>query len=312
MPRPSDNSALFDRACALMRRQRARRMSHDGADFLLRRAAQETIERLAVVSRQFDVALELGGHEGQVTQALEQLPNVSSVLQGDVVSSSGDAGQAALVLREDLLPFAPESLDLIVSVLTLHTVNDLPGALIQMRKALKPDGLLLACLPGGETLCELRDTLLQAELEITAGVTPRVSPFAGARDMGALLQRAGFALPVADQDRIIVRYDHLFDLMKDLRAMGATNILTERSKKPASRMLFQRAAELYAQKYSDPDGRVRATFDLVSLSGWAPHEDQQKPLAPGSAKIRLADALGAKEYSAGESHGRNHKSSKEN
>jgi SAM-dependent methyltransferase len=207
----------------------------------------------------------------------------------------GQGGWLGLVADEEALPFAPESFDLIVSGLALQHVNDLPGALTQIRRALRPDGLFMACIVGGQSLTELRAALAAAEEEILEGVSPRVAPFVDLRDLGGLLQRAGFALPVTDVDTVKVRYDHLFALAHDLRAMGATNALTLRDPRGLSRTVLLRAAEIYAERFSDADGRVRATFDLVWMSGWAPHESQQKPLAPGSAKVRLADALRADE-----------------
>ncbi|MEI9989786.1 MAG: methyltransferase domain-containing protein [Rhizomicrobium sp.] len=194
----------------------------------------------------------------------------------------------------------PESLDLITSNLALHAVNDLPGVLVQARRALKPDGLFLAALFGGETLTELRQSLAAAEIEIKGGVSPRVAPFADVRDLGGLLQRAGFALPVADVERTIVRYGDFMQLIRDLRAMGETNALVERSRKPMRRDMLAAALAHYARHFADPDGRLRATFDIVYLTGWAPHESQQKPLKPGSATARLANALGTKELPAGD------------
>src|SRR6202012_544789 len=179
---------------------------------------------------------------------------------------------------------------LVISALALQFVNDLPGALVQIRRALKPDGLFLAVLLGGETLTELRQAFAAAEAEIEGGVSPRVAPFADLRDIGGLLQRAGFALPVTDVDRVVVRYGNAFGLMQDLRRMGATNSLIERRKTPTRRATLVRMAEIYAERFADPDGRIRATFDIIWLSGWAPHESQQTPLAPGSARMRLADA----------------------
>jgi hypothetical protein len=182
-------------------------------------------------------------------------------------------------------------------------VNDLPGTLIQIRRALRPDGLLLAALIGGGTLGELREAFAQAESEIEGGVSPRVAPFADVRELGALLQRAGFALPVVDSDRLTVRYRTLFALMRDLRRMGATNVLSQRRRVPLRRATLQRMADNYAARFADADGRLRATFEIVWLSGWAPHESQQKPLKPGSATQRLADALGSQEISTGEKPG---------
>ena len=214
------------------------------------------------------------------------------------------SGGAYVPLRvaadEEALPFADGSLDLVVSALALQFVNDLPGTLIQIRRALKPDGLLLAALIGGDSLAELREAFAQAESEIEGGVSPRVAPFADLRELGALLQRAGFALPVVDSDRLTVRYQSVLDLMRDLRRMGATNVLNERRRTPLKRATLQRMAEIYARRFADADGRLRATFEIAWLSGWAPHESQQKPLKPGSAAQRLADALGTKEISAGE------------
>ena len=195
----------------------------------------------------------------------------------------------------ELLPFAPESLDLAVSVLALHAANDLPGALAQMRRALKPDGLFLAAFLGGDTLIELREAFATAEAEVTGGASPRVAPFTDVRTAGALMQRAGFALPVVDQDRHTVRYASALHLMRDLRAMGVTNVLIERDRRPLRRAVLMRTVEIYGERFADPDGRVRATFDIISLSGWAPHESQQQPLRPGSARLRLADALGTVE-----------------
>ena len=204
---------------------------------------------------------------------------------------------------EELLPLAPQSVDLVVSVLSLHLVNDLPGALAQIRRALKPDGLFLGALLGGETLNELRQSFFVAESELTGGASPRVAPFAELRTAGALLQRTGFALPVIDQDRRIVRYASALGLMRDLRAMGCANPLVERDRRPLRRDVLARAVAVYAERFADPDGRVRATFDVISLSGWAPHESQQQPLKPGSAKARLADALKTTERPAGEKAG---------
>ena len=201
-------------------------------------------------------------------------------------------------------PFAEASLDLVVSALALQWVNDLPGTLVQIRRALKPDGLLMAAMLGGDTLIELREAFASAESEIEGGLSPRVAPFADLRELGALMQRAGFALPVVDSDRLTVRYESAFALMRDLRAMGATNVLAERRRAPLRRATLMRMAEIYAERFADADGRVRATFEIVWLSGWSPHESQQKPLKPGSASQRLADALGAKEVPAGEKAGR--------
>ena len=209
-----------------------------------------------------------------------------------------------VVADEEMLPFADASIDLAVSVLALHTVNDLPGTLVQVRRALKPDGLFLAALLGGDTLTELRQSFALAEAELDGGVSPHVAPFADVRELGALLQRAGFALPVADVDRVTVRYSSVFSLMHDLRGMGATNVLIERKRQPLRRATLLRMAQLYAENFADPDDKLRATFDIVWLSGWVPHPSQQQPLRPGSARTRLADALGVTELPAGDKTGR--------
>lgn len=201
---------------------------------------------------------------------------------------------------EEWLPFRAGSLDLVVSGLALQFVNDLPGTLIQIRRALKPDGLMLAALLGGRTLYELREALTEAEVELEGGASPRVAPFADVRDLGGLLQRAEFALPVADADALHVTYESAFSLMHDLRRMGAANVLTERRLTPMRRATLLRAVEIYAQRYGAKNGRVQATFEILTLTGWAPHDSQQKALAPGSARARLADALGTAEQPAGE------------
>ncbi len=224
---------------------------------------------------------------------------------GRASQSAGEgAPSLAVAADEEALPFADGSLDLVVSALALQFVNDLPGTLIQVRRALKPDGLFLAALVGGDSLTELRQSFAAAEAEIEGGVSPRVAPFADVRELGALLQRAGFALPVTDVDRVTVRYASPLALMRDLRRMGATNALIERSRRPLRRATLRRLMEVYAERFADADGRVRATFEIVWLSGWAPHASQQQPLAPGSARTRLADALGTAEIPAGEKAGR--------
>jgi SAM-dependent methyltransferase len=196
---------------------------------------------------------------------------------------------------EERLPFAGERFDLVASLLALHSVNDLPGALVQIRRVLRPDGLFVGALLGGATLTELRQAFTQAEAELDGGVSPRVAPFADVRDLGGLLQRAGFALPVTDSETVRVRYGDPFALMRDLRHMGLSNALSDRRRVPLRRATLLRAAQIYAERFADPDGRLPATFEIVWLSGWAPHESQQRPLRPGSAKMRLADALGVPE-----------------
>lgn len=294
---------VFDRALLDRRRRRALARQDPGADFLLRAVVDDLIDRLVTIKRRFPVAVEIGSLTPILADRLAVTGQVDEAIRMDRLPEALVSDHPAVVGDEEALPFAPASLDLIVSALALQWVNDLPGALAQIRRALKPDGLFLAAIIGGETLTELRQSLTLAEAELTGGASPRVAPFAEIRVLGALLQRAGFALPVIDQDRRIVRYTTALDLMRDLRAMGATNVLVERDRRPLRRAVLFRAAAIYADRFADPDGRIRATFDVISLSGWAPDESQQKALRPGSAKARLADALRTVEQSAGEKAG---------
>jgi len=293
----STSPVIFDRA--LIRRRRRRAAALGPATFLLDRVAADLAERLAAVLRRFELALDLGTPGEAVRAALARLDSIGTIVAADTVPRT-----APFVAADaEALPFGDGTLDLVVSALALQFVNDLPGALVQIRRALKPDGLFLAALLGGDTLTELRQSFAAAESDIEGGASPRVAPFADLRDLGALLQRAGFALPVADSDRVVVRYDSAFGLMADLRRMGATNALTARRRTPLRRATLMRMAEIYAQRFADDDGRLRATFEIVWLSGWTPDPSQQQPLKPGSAKARLADALGANEISAGEKAG---------
>ena len=291
----TETPRLFDRALLAARRTRARARPRDGADFLVARTVEDLADRLMPVLRTFPRAVDLGIAAGPAARAVVAMGKAETCV---VASPDADHPGAEMIADETVLPFAPESLDLVVSLLSLQFVDDLPGTLIQIRRALSPDGLFLAALLGGSTLNELRDALTTAEIELTGGLSPRVAPFVDVRDLGGLLQRAGFSMPVTDTDRVTVRYRSMFDLVADLRAMGAGNPLVDRLRKPTSRRLFLRAAEIYAERYADPDGRLRATFEIVWASGWTPHESQQKPLAPGSARMRLADALKIKDYSA--------------
>jgi SAM-dependent methyltransferase len=287
----SPSPLIFDRA--LIRARRGRAALLGPATFLLDRVADDLAERLGAVLRRFDLALDLGTPGEQIREALHRLGSVATIVTADAMPAAGAKRRPPLVIADqEALPFRDGSLDLVVSALALQFVNDLPGVLVQIRRALKPDGLFLAALIGGETLTELRQSFAAAESEMEGGVSPHVAPFADLRDLGALLQRAGFALPVTDTDRVTVRYDSAFALMHDLRRMGATNAT------------LTRMAEIYAQRFADNDGRVRATFEIVWLSGWAPHPDQPQPLKPGSAQVRLADALGTREISTGEKAGR--------
>lgn len=290
---------VFDRALLRQRQRRAARLG--GENFLLERAAEDLSERLLTVKRRFPVALDLGTPGDALRRRLAESGQVERVVAAAPLPLQGKEESALLVSAdEEALPFAEGSFDLVISVLALHWVNDLPGALLQIRRALKPDGLFLAVLAGGETLTELRQSLAAAEAEIEGGLSPRVAPFIEVRVMGSLLQRAGFALPVTDIDRLTVRYASLAGLLRDLRTMAATNVLRERSTRPLRRDVIARAAEIYAERFADADGKLRATFDLLSVSAWTPHESQQQPLKPGSARMRLADALGTKERPAGE------------
>ncbi len=277
MPSQNDNAPrFFDRALLAKRQRRALALGAEA--FLLDRVAEDMAERLGAVLRTFSQAADIGSPMDAVALALAPLAKSISHI--------------ALPLNDsDALPFAPVSLDLAVSALALQFVNDLPGTLAQIRRALKPDGLFLAALAGGDTLSELRQSFAAAETQIEGGLSPRVAPMIEVRDAGALLQRAGFALPVTDVDRIVVRYDNAFALMRDLRRMGATNILVERRRLPLRRATLLRMAEIYSERFADTDGRIRATFDIIWMSGWAPHDSQQKPLKPGSGKMSLEEAV---------------------
>ena len=297
---------LFDRDLHRRRLDRAA-PGYGAADFLKARAAADAVERLEAIMREFPLAVDLGARNGAFAAALalsEAKAKVGALIEADL-SLRMLAGRAGLRVQadEERLPFADESLNLVVSLLALHWTNDLVGALIQIRRALRPDGLFIGALFGGQTLSELRQCLTQAEAELLGGAGLHVSPFADVLDGAALLQRAGFALPVADLDRVTVRYSSPLELIRDVRAMGESNVLVDRARKPLLRPVLARAAEIYHERFSESDGRVRATFDIVSLTGWAPHPDQQQPLRPGSAKMRLADALHVKEHPAGDKGG---------
>ena len=271
---PTAAPILFDRALLRARIDRARRGGP--VTFLLDRAREDLEERLQAVTRGFSDVAEIATPDELLRKPLAN--RFQSIARVDLD-------------RSETLRLEPESLDLAVSALAFQFVNDLPGVLAQIRRALKPDGLLLAAMIGGDTLTELRQSFAAAETECEGGVSPRVLPFADLRDIGSLLQRAGLALPVTDVDRVVVRYDSAFALMADLRRMGATNILIERRRTPTRRATMLRMAQIYGERFSDSDGRIRATFDVIWLSGWAPHESQQKPLQPGSAKASLEAAV---------------------
>lgn len=299
----SDGLTLFDRPA--LKRHRARAAATLGdADFLLAEAADGLAGRLAPILREFPLALDLGAHDGQLGRAALATGKIGALISAETSPALVRALPAPrVVLDEEVLAIREQSLDLVLSGLSLQWVNDLPGALIQICRALKPDGLFLAAIVGGETLKELREAFIAAETEIVGGISPRVAPFVEIRDAGALLQRAGFALPVVDADTLTVRYRDPFALLRDLKNMGWSNALAERSRAPLRRDVLMRAMHVYAERNTDPDGRMRATFEFIYLSGWAPDESQQKPLKPGSARSRLADALGTSERSAGERAG---------
>ncbi len=287
---------LFDRRTIARRRADLLAVGRPEEAFLLDLVADDVTERLMTVKRVFASALAIGGPTDAIARAVAASGRAERVTRADVFAA-GPAGRCPVdvVVDDEHLPFADGAFDLVVCGLTQQWVNDLPGALAQIRRCLKPDGLFLTTFAGGDTLAELREALAAAEEERTGGVSPRVAPMTDVRDLGRLLQRAGFALPVADQDKLTLRYATPFDLMRDLKAFGATNALVERSRGLTTPRLLARAAEIYAARHTDPDGRLRASLTLVSASGWVPHESQQKPLSPGSAKTRLADALGTRE-----------------
>nr|WP_210302471.1 methyltransferase domain-containing protein [Rhodoblastus sphagnicola] len=273
-----------------MLRRRLARAARGPCDFLANRVAEDLVYRLSGVSRAFPRALDYGSPHPAAARALSGRGR--TLLRA--APSRETAAGADLVLDEEFSPFAPENFDLVFSALSLQWVNDLPGVFAQIRRSLAPDGLFLAAMVGGMSFLELRHCLTRAQEEIEGGASPRVFPFVDLRDLGGLLQRAGFALPVTDCDAIAVRYDDMFALLRDLRQMGATNVLTAGARRPLKRSVLLRAAELYQTDFADPDGRIRATVEILWLSGWAPHESQQKPLTPGSARAPLSSVLGDK------------------
>jgi NADH dehydrogenase [ubiquinone] 1 alpha subcomplex assembly factor 5 len=289
---------VFDRALVRRRRERAV-LTGDKSDFLFAEIAARLADRLSDVKRSFDVGADLGSRGGHMARAtlatgrvgrlyaMDPSPTLSARLP--VPSVAGD---------EEALPFADASLDLAVSSLALHWVNDLPGALVQIRRALRPDGLFLAAMFGGETLWELRQVLTEAELAVSGGVSARVSPMADLRDAAGLLQRAGFALPVADRDPLTVSYTDAWALMRELGGMGESNAVRLRANGPLRRAILAEAVQIYQKRHAIGSGRVRASFEVLYISGWAPSATQQQPLRPGQAKTRLADALGVAERSA--------------
>lgn len=279
---------LFDRQLLRQRQRRAQRLGGD--TLLLPYVVSELSDRLDVILREFKTVADIGTAGPLLSRSLSHHSRIGHIIH---LSPQVEQGEELLTIAADaeILPFAPQSLDLAVSALTLQHINDLPGLLMQIRRSLRPDGLFMAAALGGDTLQELRQCFAQAETELQGGASPRISPMAGVKEYGALLQRAGFALPVVDREILTVRYSNLMKLFQDLRAAGLTNILAERSRRPLRRSILKRLEQLYQEQFSDPDGKLKATFEIVWLSGWAPHESQQKPLQPGSAKVKLADAL---------------------
>jgi NADH dehydrogenase [ubiquinone] 1 alpha subcomplex assembly factor 5 len=299
----SEPHLLFDRK--LLRARRARFAPEIGAhEFLLAHVAREIAERVEIMLRPFPRALDLGAYHGMLGRRVALLPSVGEMFYAEsAYALAALCPRPALVCDEDLLPLKDASLNLIVSGLALHRVNDLPGALIQIRRALCPDGLFIAGLLGARALIELREALIEAEAELDGGASPRVAPFGDVRDYGALLQRAGFALPVADAELLKVTYPSPRELMREIRVLGGGNVLSDRSKAPLHRRTLDRAEAIYRERHAAPDGGVSATFEIVYLSGWAPDASQQKPLKPGSAASRLADALHTTEHSADDKAG---------
>lgn len=301
-PNKEKTPYIFDTDCARIRNERRAR-NFQKYDFLFDWSGKHLIERLSDIKRAYDNTAIIGFKQGtdffQTLQDDDRLENIYAMGDTPALRPENKGVRTALASPE-ILPFKTDSMDLALCNLNLHGVNDLPGMLAQTQTMLKPDGLFLGSLFGGETLQELRSVLMTAEMEISGGVSPRISPFATKQDMGALMQRTGYALPVIDSEIVTVTYDNAFKLFEDLRGMGESNILQNRSKTMSRRQIFFRAAELYTQHYAEADGRIVATFEIIFLLGWAPHESQQKPLRPGSAQNRLADALKTKEIKTGD------------
>jgi NADH dehydrogenase [ubiquinone] 1 alpha subcomplex assembly factor 5 len=292
MTAPATPPKIFDRALLRRRRERIAQALDPKRDFLFAESGDRMLDRLDDVRRRFPLALDLGSRDGLLGRLLQGRGGVETLIKGDLaLGLLRRAEGPVLQLDEEALPFAPESFDLVLANLSLHWTNDLPGTLAQVRHVLKPDGLFLGALFGAGTLGELRTVLMEAEIAETGGASARVSPFADLRDAAGLMQRAGFALPVADVETVTVTYDGMMPLLADLRAMGEANILDARLKRPTRRTVLARAAALYQEKYAMPDGRIPATFRLIFLTGWAPHESQQQPARRGSGKVNLGEVL---------------------
>ncbi len=297
----SDAIEIFDRKTVFRNRQRAA-VNIENYNFLFDWALGNIHERLEIIKRDFPEALLIGARQSPAQiENIKSAKNIATITTMDIAPALLEKQpKPTIIADEEFLPLAPQSLDMVISNLGLHSVNDVPGALIQIKRSLKPDGLFIAAMFGGDTLTELRQCLSQAEMSVRGGISPRVYPFADKQQMGNVMQRAGLALPVIDSDIVTVTYENIFKLMADLRGMGESNSIIARDKTTLSKSVMMEAARLYQEQFSDPDGRIRATFEIIFLLGWAPHESQQKPLRPGSAKTELADALGTTEISAGE------------
>jgi NADH dehydrogenase [ubiquinone] 1 alpha subcomplex assembly factor 5 len=283
---------LFDKAA--VRRNRARAAAgYDAFAFLKDQAALRLADRVELMRRSFPVCLDLGAHDGRLARHLHPLQKIGTMIAADPAAAFMPvAGQPSVVHDLDMLPYKDASFDAVFSCLNLHWVDDLPGLMMQIRRVLKPDGLCLVNLLGGTSLYELRAALAAAEQEVLGGVHPRCAPLADIGDVGGLLGRAGLGLPVADSDRLEVSYSDMFRLMADLRGMGEQNALLGRARMPTRRHIFIRAAEIYAARFGRPDGSIPASFEIVTLTGWAPHESQQKPLPRGSATASFTDLFG--------------------
>ncbi|MFZ1413119.1 MAG: methyltransferase domain-containing protein [Defluviicoccus sp.] len=282
---------VFDRRAVRQHRERAA-AGLERHDFLLREVGERLADRLDDVRRTFPLALDLGCHSGQLARLLAGRGGIEALVQTDLSPAMARRAEGLRVVAdEEALPFAAASFDVVLSLMSLHWVNDLPGALMQIRRALKPDGLFLAAMLGGTSLNQLRQSLHAAEIAGEGGLSPRVSPFADARDAGNLLQRAGFALAVADAETVNVSYADPLALIRDLRGMGETNAVRARRRRCSRRATMVAAIEHYQAAFAGADGRIPATFQVIFLTGWAPHPDQQRALRPGAARARLADAL---------------------
>lgn len=288
---PSDNPAfIFDRRALRRNRDRAAKNFADH-DFLVREVAARLYDKYRDINREFMHILDLGCHGDELSALLKDKFIIRQDLSRNFLMSGGGI---AVQADEEFLPYKPGSLDLVLSNLSLHWVNDLPGCLAQIKQTLKPDGLFLSAMLGGDTLTELRQCLMEAEINISGGASPRISPFVDVRDAGSLLQRAGFALPVVDTDRITVTYENAFKLMQELKNMGEGNILTKRSQGLTSPRIMMECAKIYHEKFADHRGRITVTFDIIYMMGWSPHESQQQPLKPGQGKVSMTDVFGKK------------------